>query len=116
MCLFSVSYSSSHIPDSMLEESVVNHPSDTSAGIAALLAGFWLIYVLFVLGVIALGLIINWRIASKAGYSGAMSLLMLIPLVNIIILVIFAFSRWPIEDQRDALRLAAAAPNSPPAL
>ena len=38
-----------------------------------------------------------WRIAKKAGYSGALSLLLLIPLVNIVVIWIFAFAKWPVE-------------------
>jgi hypothetical protein len=40
-----------------------------------------------------------WRIVMKAGFNGALSLLMLIPLVNIIMIWVFAFVRWPV-DQR----------------
>jgi hypothetical protein len=36
-----------------------------------------------------------WKIFSKAGYSGWFSLLMLIPLVNLIALYVLAFSNWP---------------------
>jgi hypothetical protein len=88
----------------------VDNSHNAAAGAAALLAGFGFLWAVFVLGAIALGLIVNWRIASKAGYSGALSLLMLIPVVNAVIILIFAFSRWPIEQQRDAL---AAGPNLP---
>ena len=35
-----------------------------------------------------------WKIFSKAWFSGALSLLMLIPLVNLIVLYIVAFSDW----------------------
>lgn len=35
------------------------------------------------------------RILSKAGYSGAWSLLTLIPIVNIVMIWVFAFSAWP---------------------
>jgi len=38
-----------------------------------------------------------YKIFSKAGYSGWYSLVMLVPLLNIIALFIFAFSEWPIE-------------------
>jgi uncharacterized membrane protein YhaH (DUF805 family) len=41
-----------------------------------------------------------WRIVRKAGYSGAWALVSLIPLVNIIALWIFAFSKWPNERVR----------------
>jgi len=40
-----------------------------------------------------------WRIVSKAGYNGWLSLLMLVPLVNIVMLFVFAFSEWPIEHR-----------------
>ena len=36
-----------------------------------------------------------WKIFSKAGYSGALSLLMLIPLVNLIMVFFLAFAEWP---------------------
>jgi uncharacterized membrane protein YhaH (DUF805 family) len=37
-----------------------------------------------------------WVILRKAGYSGAWSLLMLIPVVNLIAMYVFAFSNWPV--------------------
>jgi hypothetical protein len=47
--------------------------------------------------------VICWKIAAKAGYQGALSLLMLVPLVNFVIILIFAFSEWPIESRLKAL-------------
>jgi hypothetical protein len=47
---------------------------------------------------LVLGLILVipfWQVFSKAGYSGWWSLLMVLPLVNLIALYIFAFSNWP---------------------
>lgn len=41
-----------------------------------------------------------WRIFTKAGYSGAWSLMMLIPLVNVIVFYVFAFSEWPALKER----------------
>ena len=38
-----------------------------------------------------------WRIFSKAGYPGALGLTALIPGVNLVVLLWFAFSTWPIE-------------------
>lgn len=38
-----------------------------------------------------------WRIVSKAGYAGAWALLLFIPLVNVVALLAFAFSEWPLE-------------------
>lgn len=56
----------------------------------------WIIFALWILGF----LIPVWRIASKAGFSGAWSLLMWIPLLNIILLWVFAFSKWPAHEQK----------------
>ncbi len=36
-----------------------------------------------------------WFIFSKAGYSKWLSLLMVVPLVNLVLLYFLAFSRWP---------------------
>lgn len=38
-----------------------------------------------------------WRIVSKAGYSGAWSLFAMVPLLNLVMLWLFAFSRWPAQ-------------------
>ena len=46
---------------------------------------------------IAVFLVPAWRIAKRAGFSGALSLLMLIPVVNIVLLWVFAFITWPVE-------------------
>ncbi|MBZ0225376.1 MAG: hypothetical protein WBG44_09095 [Comamonas sp.] len=42
-----------------------------------------------------------WRIFAKAGFSGWLSLLMLIPMVNLIALYVLAFSDWPILRRAD---------------
>ena len=51
------------------------------------------------LGLIVLVVIIvsAWKGVSRAGYSGVWSLLLVIPLVNIIMIYVFAFSTWPVE-------------------
>lgn len=38
-----------------------------------------------------------WRIVAKAGYHGALSLLILIPVVGMLAFWVFAFRRWPVE-------------------
>jgi hypothetical protein len=40
-----------------------------------------------------------WRIVSRAGFNGAMSLLVFVPGVNIVLLWLFAFSKWPSESR-----------------
>ncbi len=56
------------------------------------------------LAVFILSIIIWWKIFAKAGYSGALGLLMFVPIANIIVLLILAFGRWPIEEELDRLR------------
>jgi hypothetical protein len=45
-----------------------------------------------------------WRIFTKAGYPGAMGILMVIPLLNVIMLFFLAFSEWPVLKELKALR------------
>jgi hypothetical protein len=40
-----------------------------------------------------------WRISNKAGFPGALSLLMFIPLLNLVLLWVFAFVKWPVENK-----------------
>ena len=40
-----------------------------------------------------------WFIFSKAGYSKWLSLLMVVPMVNIVMLYFLAFSTWPSERE-----------------
>jgi len=65
---------------------------------AAAIAGFGLFGLFIGLAVIVFTIFVYWKIATKAGYNGALSLLLFVPLVNIVIIIMFAFTRWPIED------------------
>lgn len=46
-------------------------------------------------------------IIRKAGYSGWYVLLMFIPIVNLVMLVVFAFAEWPITRELRAARAVA---------
>jgi putative effector of murein hydrolase LrgA (UPF0299 family) len=39
------------------------------------------------------------RIVQKAGYSGWNILWMFVPVANLVMLFVFAFAKWPIEDK-----------------
>jgi len=52
-----------------------------------------------------------WRLSERAGYSPWLSLLILIPLVNIVFIYFLAFSEWP--AQRSAT-VPGASPAPPP--
>jgi heme/copper-type cytochrome/quinol oxidase subunit 2 len=45
-----------------------------------------------------------WRIFTKAGYPGAMGIMMVIPFLNVIMLFFLAFSEWPVLKELKALR------------
>ena len=56
----------------------------------------WHVVILILLiAIIALFFWMMVRILHKAGYSGWWSLLMIIPLVNIVMVWVFAFANWP---------------------
>jgi heme/copper-type cytochrome/quinol oxidase subunit 2 len=65
---------------------------------------FLLVYIVVVLAISVFVIICWWKIFSKAGYSGAMSLLFLVPIANIIVFCILAFGRWPIYNELEQLR------------
>jgi hypothetical protein len=62
------------------------------------LGGISIAQLITILLIILVSLFIFRPIAKKAGYSGWWALAMLIPLVNIIIIWVFAFSKWPAEN------------------
>jgi len=67
-----------------------------------------LVMLVIALGSMILGIIIWWKIFSKAGYSGALGLLMLVPIANLIMLLILAFGTWPIHRELAHLKQSHA--------
>jgi len=59
----------------------------------------FLVVLIFILAFLVLTIIIWCQIFKKAGYHPAMGLLMLLPPVNIVMLFVLAFSRWPIYER-----------------
>ena len=81
--------------------------------IGSMLAGYFACVAIFVVAIIALMIVVYWRILQKAGYNGAWSLLVLVPglggFASLGILLFLAFAEWP------ALRgPARVAPYAPP--
>lgn len=54
--------------------------------------GFGLLWMLLFSAIVVLPF---WRICAKAGYSGWLSLLVVIPLANVIFFYFLGFSEWP---------------------
>jgi uncharacterized membrane protein YhaH (DUF805 family) len=92
---------------------------DSSSGSDNAALGFMAAY-FGILGIIALAFLalfiwIYWRILSRAGFSGALALLCLVPGVGALIpILILAFGRWPIEDQLAALQAGHPMPYANP--
>jgi hypothetical protein len=55
--------------------------------------------VLSIGGIALLVILPFWKIFSKAGYSGWLSLTLLIPFINIVMIFFLAFSEWPVHKQ-----------------
>jgi hypothetical protein len=94
----------------------MDHSSAAAASVIATLA---LVYGCVILAVIAFTIWIYWRIFTKAGFNGALSLLNLVPGAGqLICIIILAFGRWPIEDQLAAMQgganVGATVPPGPP--
>jgi len=88
-------------------------------GVVAAFMGIWL---LAILAFLVITVIAYWKIFSKAGFSGALSLLMLVPIANFVMLLVLAFSEWPLEREVALLRsassrqpVATVPPAAPPA-
>jgi heme/copper-type cytochrome/quinol oxidase subunit 2 len=79
-------------------------PSDQSQAIGTSLAAFSIFFAIIGIVSIVFTAIIYWKIFSKAGYSGAMGLLMFVPIANIVALCILAFGTWPIYEELNQLR------------
>jgi hypothetical protein len=56
-------------------------------------------HVVIFLVMVAVFIIPYVKIIKKAGYSGWWVLTMFIPLLNFIMLWVFAFARWPVEER-----------------
>ena len=65
------------------------------------------IVLIFAFVVLLVAVVIYWRIFAKTVNSGALSLLMFVPIVNLIMILYLAFSEWPIEQEVKQLRAQA---------
>ena len=63
----------------------------------ALSSGLLLFVFVFALVMVVVTIVPYWKIFSKAGFSGWMSLLMLVPLLNLVVLYLVAFSNWNVQ-------------------
>jgi energy-converting hydrogenase Eha subunit B len=78
--------------------------SNTEAVPAVVMGVMILFYLVFLAAVVALTLVVWWRICRKAGYSGWLGLLMIVPIANIVLLLVLAFAEWPVLKELRALK------------
>ena len=57
-----------------------------------MMGGPWMMLVVGVLVVVPV-----WRICAKAGYSGWLGLLAVVPIANLLLFYFLAFAEWPLE-------------------
>jgi len=89
----------------------MSYPSHYAAWHA--FAGFFAFIWLFVLVAVVFTIVMYWRIFSKAGYNGALSLLTLVPLGSLVLLILLAFGEWPIEQELRRFRTGGPTPPMP---
>jgi uncharacterized membrane protein YhaH (DUF805 family) len=68
---------------------------DSSPQMDGILTVAGIIALLVAAAVAAFGLWMNTRILNKAGYSGWWCLITLVPIVNVVMIWVFAFADWP---------------------
>jgi hypothetical protein len=81
---------------------------DEPTGIGLLII---LIMAFFALLFLAMHIFFHWRIFSRTGLPGVLSLLLLLPVVDLIILGYFAFTDWPILKELRELKEKQTAGN-----
>lgn len=64
--------------------------------------GLWqIILIVAILSIIIVPIWLSARIAGRAGFSGWWALLTIVPFVNVVIVWVFAFTKWPRLPQSD---------------
>ena len=72
----------------------VGAPGVMELGVIALFCLMWVVGALVTV-------IPFWKICTKAGFAGALSLLMLVPIANVVLPFYIAFAQWPVLRGRE---------------
>ena len=78
----------------------ISNSTSAEAGVAV----FAVIMVVLYVAMIGFGLYMYWRIAGKAGWPGWYSLGLVVPVLNLVLMVMFAFKEWPVETENRVMR------------
>jgi ABC-type spermidine/putrescine transport system permease subunit II len=71
------------------------------------------LFALFAVTLVVLA-IVFYKLYQKAGLSGPIGLLMLVPVVNLGVALYLAFAEWPVLAELDRVKLLAASGTVPP--
>jgi hypothetical protein len=77
-------------------------------------AAFFTVFGVFFVLVFVFSLICQVKIITKAGYSGWYVLTAFVPIVNIVMFLIFAFGKWPIQTRLENAERGASRGYAPP--
>lgn len=89
--------------------------SHVSPDVAPVFALFFSVVMVFIgLLFFALTIVIWCKIFAKAGYSWALGLLMLVPIANLVMMLVLAFSDWPIHKELRLLKQPMPPVQQPP--
>jgi hypothetical protein len=61
-----------------------------------------MVFLVIEISIFVLSLVAGGKIVAKAGYSGWWILITLVPFVNFVMFLVFAFSKWPVEVRLEA--------------
>jgi len=84
-------------------------PTAISASIAAMSGTLVIVGLVSVL----IGLLINFMIFKRTGMNPWLSLLLLVPIANFVMLIILAFTEWPVQREARLLRSQVAGAGYP---
>lgn len=76
-----------------------NLTPDQVQQIWAMMAGFWIFLLAFIVITRVLAIWFFWRIFEKAGFNGAIALINIIGIGTLVSVLILAFGTWPIEQR-----------------
>jgi hypothetical protein len=74
-------------------------PQSTEAMSGAAAASMGIGTIIFMLLILAIMIVPLWKIFAKTGRHGALSLLLIVPIVNLFVLPFLAFGKWPRFDR-----------------
>jgi hypothetical protein len=71
---------------------------------AVFMAIMIVLYIVVIAAILAVTVVVWWKICRKAGFSGWLGLLMIVPIANLVLPLVIAFADWPVLKELRALK------------